>query len=538
MNDDTTRSAADAPLLSRGRRIAITVGVMTGMFIAALEATVVGTAMPTVIASLGGLSHYSWVFSAYLVTSTVTVPVWGKLSDLYGRRLLYQIGIGIFLLGTLLSGFSTSMTQLIVFRAIQGLGAGALVPLGMTIIGDAFSFEERAKMQAYFSGVWGFSSIIGPVIGGFITDQISWRWVFWVNLPIGIVAAIIIGAALREPKRVVRPKIDYAGAILLMTAISLLMLAMVEGGSVGIFDSRNFLIAAVSAILLAIFFVVERRAADPIIPFDLFRNRTVTIAVVAGFLGGVAMFGAISFVPLFAQGSLGFSATEAGSLLTPLMLAWVTMSVVGGRLMLRLGYRSITAAGYFLLTLGFILLAMFDRETSRAWLYVDLMMIGSGLGLSMLTLLIAVQQAVERGKLGVATSLNQFSRSIGGAIGVAVMGTVLTISLAGELEKAAITSGILSKGQAAEFASNPNALIEPTAKAALPAETLSVLQSALANAIHPVFWVGALMAGLGLIVVLFLPGSRGKDEIVDGERLLMAEQTTINARNQPHVTDG
>ena len=246
MNDDKTRTAEDAPLLSRGRRIAITVGVMTGMFIAALEATVVGTAMPTVIASLGGLSYYSWVFSAYLLTSTVTVPVWGKLSDLYGRRLLYQIGIGIFLLGTLLSGLSASMTQLIVFRAIQGLGAGALVPLGMTIIGDAFSFEERAKMQAYFSGVWGFSSIIGPVIGGFITDQISWRWVFWVNLPIGVVAAIIIGAALREPKRVVRPKIDYAGAILLMTAISLLMLAMVEGGSAGIFNSQNLLIAAVS----------------------------------------------------------------------------------------------------------------------------------------------------------------------------------------------------------------------------------------------------------------------------------------------------
>lgn len=537
MNDDTTRTSGEAPVLSRGRRIAITVGVMTGMFIAALEATVVGTAMPTVIASLGGLSHYSWVFSAYLVTSTVTVPVWGKLSDLYGRRLLYQIGIGIFLLGTLLSGLSTSMTQLIVFRAIQGLGAGALVPLGMTIIGDAFSFEERAKMQAYFSGVWGFSSIIGPVIGGFITDQISWRWVFFVNVPIGVIAAIIIGAALREPKRDVRPKIDYAGAILLMTAVSLLMLAMVEGGSVGLFNLRNLLIAAVSAILLAVFFVVEKRAPDPIIPFDLFRNRTVTIAVVAGFLGGVAMFGAISFVPLFAQGSLGFSATEAGSLLTPLMLAWVTMSVVGGRLMLRIGYRSITAVGYFLLTLGFVLLAMFDRETSSAWLYVDLMMIGAGLGLSMLTLLIAVQQAVERGKLGIATSLNQFSRSIGGAIGVAVMGTVLTVTLAGELNKAAITSGILSKDQAAEFASNPNALIEPTAKAALPAETLTVLQSALANAIHPVFWVGALMAGLGLIVVLFLPGSRRKDEIVDGERLLMAEQTTINARNQPHVTE-
>src|SRR4051794_7685283 len=205
---------ANAPRLemSNGRRWAVTIGVMTGMAIAALEATVVGTAMPTVIASLGGINHYSWVFSAYLVTSTVTVPVWGKLSDLYGRRLLYQVGIGVFLLGTLLSGISSSMTELIIFRAIQGLGAGALVPLGMTIIGDTFTVKERAKMQAYFSGVWGLSSLVGPIFGGFITDHLSWRWVFFINLPVGDVAAIIIGFALKEPKNTAKPSIDYLGA--------------------------------------------------------------------------------------------------------------------------------------------------------------------------------------------------------------------------------------------------------------------------------------------------------------------------------------
>lgn len=536
MNDE--RVGEHEPILSRGRRIAITAGVMTGMFIAALEATVVGTAMPTVIASLGGLSHYSWVFSAYLVTSTVTVPVWGKLSDLYGRRLLYQIGIGVFLLGTLLSGLSTSMTQLIVFRAIQGLGAGALVPLGMTIIGDTFTLEERAKMQAYFSGVWGFSSIIGPVIGGFITDQINWRWVFFVNLPIGVIAAIVIGLALKEPKIRNRPTIDYAGAILLMGAISILMLAMVEGdGGAGITSAQNLILMVVAFALMLVFVFVEKRAADPIIPFDLFRNRTVTIAVLAGFLGGVAMFGAISFIPLFAQGSLGFTATEAGSLLTPLMLTWVTMSVIGGRLMLRIGYRIITIFGYAALTLGFISLAMFDPGVSRLWLYADLMMIGAGLGLSMLTLLIAVQQAVERSKLGIATSLNQFSRSIGGAIGVAVMGALLTASLAGELKGVASEQGPLTPQMAAEFSSNPNALIEPTAKAALDRSVLDLLQAALARAIHPVFWAGAVAAALGLLVVLFLPREGDEEESVDGERLIMAEQTTINARNQPHVTE-
>lgn len=522
--------------MSAKRRWAVTIGVMTGMFIAALEATVVGTAMPTVIASLGGLNRYSWVFSAYLVTSTVTVPVWGKLSDIYGRRLMYQIGIGIFLLGTLLSGFSASMTQLIIFRAIQGLGAGALVPLGMTIIGDTFTIEERAKMQAYFSGVWGISSVLGPVVGGFITDQISWRWVFWINLPIGVIAALIIGFALKEPKLGRKPSIDYAGAALLMIAISLLMLVMVEGGGSieTLFAPGNILLLGASIVMLLLFFRVEQRAADPIIPFVLFRNRTVAIAVVAGFLGGIAMFGAISFIPLFAQGSLGFTATEAGSLLTPLMLSWVTMSIVGGRLMLKVGYRAITIVGFIVLTIGFVLLALFQRDTPSFWLYPNLMLIGAGLGLTMLTLLIAVQQAVERTNLGVATSLNQFSRSIGGALGVAIMGAVLTAGLAYQLHKVAENeNGGISHKQAADFASNPNALIEPTAKALLPKETLDILQQAMAASIHPVFWVGAFMSFLALIAVLFLPKPERPSADVDGERLVMAEQTNINARNQP-----
>ena len=537
MNDSKPRvNMPDTPTLqmSDRRRWAVTAGVMTGMFIAALEATVVGTAMPTVIASLGGLNHYSWVFSAYLVTSTVTVPVWGKLSDLYGRRLLYQIGIGIFLLGTLLSGLSTSMTQLIVFRAIQGLGAGALIPLGMTIIGDTFTVEERAKMQAYFSGVWGLSSIIGPVVGGFITDQINWRWVFFINLPIGVVAALIIGVALREPKQRNRPSIDYAGAILLMVALSLMMLGMVEGSG-GMFAPQNVVILSASAVLLCIFALVELRTKDPIIPFELFRNKTISIAVAAGFLGGISMFGAISFIPLFAQGALGFSATAAGSLLTPLMLAWVSMSIIGGRLMLRIGYRVITMVGYSALTLGFVMLALFDRDTHQFWLYLDLMIIGTGLGLSMLTLLIAVQQAVEKSKLGVATSLNQFSRSIGGAIGVAILGAVLTASLAVEFDRSAKESGALTAQEAREFAANPNALIEPTAQTGVAPETLNALQSGLARAIRPVFWGGAISAGLGLLVVFFLPKEKRDGEEIDGERLIMAEQTTINSRNQPDV---
>jgi EmrB/QacA subfamily drug resistance transporter len=536
-------SSINKPLLemSSKRRWAVTIGVMTGMFIAALEATVVGTAMPTVIASLGGINQYSWVFTAYIVTSTVTVPVWGKLSDLYGRRLLYQAGIFVFLLGTLLSGLSDSMTQLIVFRAIQGLGAGALVPLGMTIIGDIFTLQERSRMQAFFGGVWGLSSVIGPVLGGFLTDQLSWRWVFFINLPIGIAAAAIIGFALKEPKLTEKPSIDYAGAGLLMIAISLMMLVMVESTSLKILISPfNLMLLAASIILLAVFFWVEKRAKDPIIPFDLFRNKTVSVSVGAGFLAGVAMFGVISFVPLFAQGALGLTATQAGSLLMPLMLSWVSMSVVGGRLLLKTGYRNITIAGFIFLTIGFILLAMFQRDTARIWLYLDLVLIGAGLGLTMLTLLIAVQQAVERNQLGIATSLNQFSRSIGGAFGVAIMGTFLTAGLAFQLQSfAQKNSNILTIERAADLAENPNALIEPKAKAELPPELLNVLQEAMAKSIHNVFWVGALLSLSALLVAFLLPKQSGKDDIikVDGEEMLMAEHTTIDPKNEP-ITEG
>jgi len=539
----------DKPLLemSSRRRWAVTAGVMTGMFIAALEATVVGTAMPTVIASLGGLSYYSWVFSAYLVTSTVTVPVWGKLSDLYGRRLLYQIGIAVFLLGTMLSGMSSSMTQLIIFRAIQGLGAGALIPLGMTIIGDVFTLHERARMQAYFSGVWGLSSVVGPIVGGFITDQLSWRWVFYINIPVGIIAALIIGLALKEPKRHKNPTIDYAGAALLMLAISLLMLAMVEGGSTlaTLFAPGNLLLFGSALILLLIFVWVEKRAKDPVIPFELFRNRTVAVSVAAGFLAGVAMFGAISFIPLFAQGALGATATEAGSLLTPLMLSWVLMSVVGGRMLLKIDYRTITIVGFIILTVGFVFLALFQREMPRFWLYLDLVLIGAGLGLTMLTLLIAVQQAVDRTKLGVATSLNQFSRAIGGAFGVAIMGAFLTAGLATELNKAALSGNSnLTVERAAEFAANPNALIDPQAKANLAEGTLEVLQTAMATSIHRVFWIGAILSALALMVSLLLPRQLGKiekseydeNDFANGEKMSMTNQKAINAPNEPSVT--
>jgi EmrB/QacA subfamily drug resistance transporter len=536
--------------MSPARRRAVTAGVMMGMFLAALEATVVSTAMPTVIASLGGLSHYSWVFSAYLITSTITVPVWGKLSDLYGRRLLFQLGIAVFLLGSVLSGMAGTMTQLIAYRAVQGLGAGALVPLAMTIIGDVYTVGERARMQAFFSGVWGISSVVGPVVGGFITDQLSWRWVFYINVPFGILAAVIMQLSLKEPRRHGRPSIDYAGALLLMASITLLMLALVEGGATlrEFASARNVSLLVAAGLLGALFIHVERRARDPIVPLELFRNRVVAVSVTAGFLAGVAMFGAISFVPLFAQGALGSTATEAGSLLTPLMLSWVGLSIVGGRLLLKVGYRPTTLAGLFLLTLGFALLSSYQRTTPGVWLYVDLVLIGAGLGLTMLTLLIAVQQSVGRAQLGIATSLNQFSRSIGGAAGVAIMGAVLSAGLASHLQSyARAGAGGLTPERAAELASNPNALIDPRASAALTPEVLDGLRESLAAAIHSVFWTGTALAALALLVAFWLPregdaGVAPPDEETcraeTGERMVIAEFATLEPEEEPVASKG
>jgi EmrB/QacA subfamily drug resistance transporter len=539
-------------ILSRKQRMVVTAGVMMGMFLAALEATVVGTAMPTVIAALGGLQHYSWVFSAYLLTSTVTVPIWGKLSDLYGRRPLYQIGIAIFLAGSILSGISTSMFQLIAFRAIQGLGAGALVPLAMTIIGDIYTLQERARMQALFSGVWGLASIVGPIIGGFLTDQLSWRWVFFINIPFGTLSVLVIGSSLKEPKLTQHPKIDYAGAITLTLGIVLLMLALVNSGTLSaLLTLRNLLLLCGAVICTILFIRIERKAQEPILPFSLFQNQVVKISVLAGFLIGIAMFGAISFIPLYAQGTRGATATEAGSLLTPLMLSWVTLSVIGGRILLRTGYRPTVIAGCVFLTGAFAWLSTFDSNTPKLFLYIDLILVGAGLGLTMLTLLIAVQQAVPRQILGTATSLNQFARSIGGAVGVAIMGAFLSAGLASNLHKAAAKSmAIITPQQADQLAANPNALIDPTSRAAMSADQLHLLQSALSSALKNVFLVGMIMSAIALFIVFRLPqkiASRPDQtpmpphpkacEAQSGERMVMAELTTIDADHEPAAVD-
>ena len=483
--------------VSTARRRAITAGLLLGMSLGALEATVVGTAMPTVVATLGGLAHYSWVFSAYLLTSTASVPIWGRLSDLYGRRRMYLTGVGIFLAGSAASGAATSMEALIAARALQGLGAGAVVPLSMTIIGELYSLEERARTQALFSGVWGIASVAGPLVGGYITDASSWRWVFLVNIPFGLLALAVIALAYPASAVRARARVDWAGALLMFAGVSSLLLAL--GGEAG--AEVAWLVAAV--VLLTLFVVVERRVAEPILPIALFANSVVARTMAVVFLLGTALFGAIAFIPLFVQAVLGGTATEAGQVLTPLFIGWVITSVVSARLTVRLGYRRVALSGVVLLTAGFIGLASLTPESTRLPLLASCLVIGSGMGFAMLSLLLAVQHGVERGQLGVATSLNQFSRSIGAAFGIAAMGALMTRRLAAvglTADPAALTGGALTPAIRAQFAAG----------------------------LHEVFLMGAVAAGVALVAALFLPPvDFAAVPAASGERLLAAEMTTL-----------
>jgi len=492
------RMESNVPMLplSRRQRILVTLGVMVGMFLAAMESTVVSTAMPTVVATLGGIERFSWVFSGYLLTATITMPLWGKLSDLYGRRTMYQIGVAVFLVGSFLCGAAMTMNQLIAFRVVQGIGAGALVPIALTIIGEIYTVRERTRMQGVFSSVWGIASIIGPLAGGYITETFSWRWVFFINLPFGIVAAIIIGMFLTEPARTTRPSIDVAGAVSLTAAITLVLIGLTEGAQFfGWMHPATLGAFALAGLLLVAFVAIEKRATDPIVPMDLLQGRVIAISTISGILVGMALFGTMAFIPLFAQGVLGVSATTAGSALTPLLLCWVLASVVGGRIMHATGLRNTVALGLGLVMAGFFILTTFGKGSSMLWLMADLGLMGAGMGLSVFTLLVATQASVERERLGIATSLTMFARTIGGSIGVSVLGSLLASGLATRMLAAGVAPGTL----------DPNRLLEPAARATLSAESVELMSTALDGSLHIVFWIGAVVAAAAFLTAFMLP---------------------------------
>jgi len=482
--------------MSRNRIILVTIGIMLSLFLASMESTVVATAMPTIVGQLGGLEHYSWVFSAFMLTSTTTVPLYGKLSDLYGRRSIYLAAMVIFLAGSVLSGMAQSMTQLIFARALQGFGAGGVSPMAFILIGEMFTLEQRAKMQGFFSGVWGVSSIAGPLLGGFIVDQLSWHWVFYVNILPGLVAAALVGFAwVDHPRDQKRPSIDYAGATLLTASIVVLLLGLMEIGTL-----VSWLLLGAAVLLFAALLWVESRAADPILPIPLFRqDRLFASSIVHGITSGWALFGTISFIPLFVQLVIGTSATQAGLTITPLLLGWVTASIIGTRLLLRTGYYKLAIGGTSLLFIGSILLASVNENTSQILMMAYITLMGIGMGFSIPSFLIAVQTKVERRYLGSATSMLQFSRSIGGTLGVSAMGAALGARLAANLSASGLDPKLVTQ------------LLDPSPGSEAVID--SSVRLASADAIGIVFIIALFAAALALATVLFFMPRMNLSEI-------------------------
>jgi len=485
------------------RRAVITVAAMLGMFLAAMDQTAVGTAMPTIVGSLGGLALYSWVFAAYQISFVVTTPIFGRLADLYGRKMIYVIGILGFIGASALCGLARTMDQLVLFRLIKGIGGGALLPIALTIIADIFPIEQRLRVQGLFSGVWGLASIVGPLLGGFLTDHVSWRWIFYLNIPVGLVATAILAFAFHESPPSRTGGVDYAGIGLLSGgAIALLLLLFWGGQGFPWVSLPAAALIALSVVLVLLFIRVEMRSEHPFVPFSLFENRIITVATVGGFLIGLSMFGAIAYIPLFAQGVIGTSATAAGTVLTPFLVMWTVTSIVGGRLTLLWGFRPCILAGMLLLVTGFFLLTRLTAQSGIGTVVTDMIVLGSGMGFTATLFIIAMQNAVDRPLRGIVTSINIFTRNLGAAIGVSAQGAVLV----GILDARLRTLSGMGLGGVRRIVS-PETVLDPRLQQHLTPAAGAALRQILAQALHGTFVLGLTLTAIGLAtVVLFMPG--------------------------------
>jgi EmrB/QacA subfamily drug resistance transporter len=474
-------------------------GLMVGLFLAALDQTIVATALPTIVGELGGIEQYSWTVTAYLLTATSSTPLYGKIGDLYGRKRVFQGAVVIFVLGSVVSAMASSMSVLILGRAVQGLGAGGLIALTLAIVGDIVSPRERGRYQGLFGAVFGISSVLGPLLGGFFTESLSWRWVFWINVPLGLVALLTIQRTLHLPRRRVEHAIDYVGAGLIVSAISALLLVTVWGGNEYEWTSPVIIGLAVAAVVLTATFVVwELRAPEPLLPMRLFHNPVFSTTNAVSFLFGIAFFGGIIYLPVYLQVVRGYGPTASGLHLLPLVLGIFVTSTGSGQLITRTGrYKIFPVTGLVIIPLALLWLSGLTVDTPMWNVSLRIFVLGLGLGLVIQTLVVAVQNAVEPRDLGVATSSNTFFRSMGGAIGTAVFGSVLSATLTSSIESQ-FPGGPPPGFDPAAVSGTPEAI------AALPAAVREPLLVAFVDAIDRVFLVGVPVVLVALVLTLFL----------------------------------
>lgn len=492
--------AADEPATAPGPRQrsvrVVMLALMITMLLAMLDNLIVGTAMPTIVGDLGGLEHLSWVVTAYTLATAASTPIWGKLGDMYGRKAIFLTSIVLFLIGSVLSGMAQDMGQLIGFRAIQGLGAGGLMVGVMAIIGDLVPPRERGKYQGLMAGVMAIAMIGGPLVGGTITDHLGWRWSFYINLPLGAVALAMVTAVLHLPnKERTKAKVDYLGAGLLTLGITAIVLVTTWGGSEYAWDSAVIMeLAAIGVVSLVGFLFVETKAAEPIIPLHIFRNRNFTLMSLVGFMSGFVMFGAVLFLPLYQQSVQGASATNSGLLLLPMLLSMMIVSLIAGRVTTSTGkYKIFPIIGSVLMVAGLFLLSQMDTDTTRFTSGVYMAVLGAGMGFLMQITMLVAQNSVELKDMGVASSATTLFRTLGSSFGVAIMGALFTGRVQDEMA---------ARGGGAATAKS--AQLDAASLAKLPDPVREAYQFAVSSGTHIAFMVGASVGVIALLAAVFV----------------------------------
>ncbi|NTU50503.1 MAG: MFS transporter [Desulfobulbaceae bacterium] len=518
-------------LPSSGQKV-VTGAILLVMFLSAMEGMITSTIMPSVISAVGGLSLYPWVGTIFMLASTITTPLYGKLSDIYGHKRFILIAIGIFLLGSVLCGLAQTMVQLIIFRGIQGLGAGGLLTMSFIMFGILFPPEKRAKMQSLLSSVWAFASLVGPIIGAFFVETLSWRWAFFVNVPIGFLSAWAIFSFLHLPKESrTNHSIDYTGAVLFSVGGAALLYGLLEISQLG---ASLLDVAAIVAGVLCIFFLMrhERNAKEPIIPLDLFPSSTFSVSVILGFFSGAALFSVSNFVPIFVQGALGETAAISGRVVTGVSFGWVTGSVVCGRMLNKYGFQSMAFSGSVIMLTGFLVLNQITIASPWWYLFICTNWLGFGMGFVATSTLVAVQVGVPKRKMGVATSTVQFFRSVGGTVGLSILGGVQL----GAFQKGLLTEFIGEKTPAlSNLIEQPHLILDPVSRSTIPQDAIQKVSLVLANSIQEVFFLAMLVSIIGIFISWKMPSLNPKQlsesVLQEEEKILRVEEQAVRVQS-------